>query len=113
MAKWNITPGTAGNGMSGAIDYDRHGSVDTTTWQIYQDEKPFLEEAKREQEAGSKDNIMGAKKFATIPDIVAIEVLQKYGIDIHDPRIMSDRAEMMRFKKIIMMDYPHLVINRA
>ena len=113
MAKWTITPGTAGNTMSSQIDYDRHGRVEDTTWQVYQDETPFLEQAKEDRERGTADNIMGAKKFATIPDIVAIEVLQKYGIDIHDPAIMRDRAEMMRFKKIIMTEYPHLVVNRA
>ena len=111
MAKWTVTPGTVGNSMSGAIQYEGHKGE--SSWQIYQDEKPFLEEVKREREQGAKDNILGAKKFATIPDIVAIEVMEKYGIDIHDPRIMGDKQEMMRFKRIIMTEYPHLVVNKA
>lgn len=113
MAKWTVTPGSAGNSMSGKIDYDRHGSVDNTTWQIEQDHKPFVDMIKEEKAAGTKDNVMGARKFATIPDIVAIEVLMKHGIDIHDPAIMKDRAEMTKFKRIIMQEYPHLVVNKA
>lgn len=109
MARWTVTPGTVGNTMSSKIDYDDNGSQ----WEVYQDEKPFIDAVKEEQAAGNKANVLGAKKFATIPDIVAIEVWEKYGINIHDPNIMGDKVEMNKFKQIIMRDYPYLVVNKA
>ena len=36
------------------------------------------------------------KKFATIPDLVAIELLEKYNLDIHDPAFMQDKAALNR-----------------
>ena len=107
MAKWTVTPGTVNNSMKGSIEYDRHGSIDDSTWQIYQDEKPFLEQAKMDRETQKEVN--GFKKFATIPDVVAIEILTKYGIDIHDPNTMSDSDKMKKFKKIIQQDYKYLL----
>ena len=51
----------------------------------------------------------GYRKFATIPDIVAIEVNEKYGINIHDPIQSSDSACMNKFKKIIKENYAYLL----
>lgn len=48
------------------------------------------------------------KSFAIIPDIVAIDILTKYGIDIHAKDFMSDPAQLRKFKQIIMTDYPQL-----
>ena len=111
MAKWNnVNPGTGGS-LRGSFEYD--GSAGESTWGLYQDEKPFLDQAKLDRDAGTKSTHMGHRKFATIPDIVAIEVMEKYGIDIHDPTIMHDREKMARFKQIIMTDYRYLVVNNA
>jgi hypothetical protein len=48
------------------------------------------------------------RSFAIIPDIVAIDILTKYGIDIHDPSFMQDPALVRKFKQIIDSDYPLL-----
>ena len=109
MAKWNNIHSATGGSLSGSIEYN--GSVDNAMWKVYQDEKPFVDQAKVERE-GTKSNTHH-KKFATIPDIVALEVLTKYGIDIHDPDITYDRERMNRFKHIIMTEYKHLVVNNA
>jgi len=51
------------------------------------------------------------RSFAIIPDIVAIDILAKYGIDIHDPLTMKDTALMKRYKNIVMSEYPHLLTS--
>ena len=106
MARWvNIKGASAPNGMSMSLNYDS----DKTNAQFYQDEKPFLEQAKMDREKVTKDNKLGAKKFATIPDIVAIEINEKYGIDLHDPATGSDKDKMERFKYIVRTQYPYLL----
>ena len=106
MAKW-VSKSATGGTLQGAIEYtgDRAGE---SHWKIYQDEKPFLEQAKIDREL-ARYNKSAYKKFATIPDIVAIEVNEKYGIDIHNPIHSSDTAMMTRFKKIIKENYAYLL----
>ena len=113
MAKWKNIRSATGGTLQGSFEYKDGESINDSTWQFYQDETPFKDEAKAEREAGVKKTHMNHRKFATIPDIVAIEVLTKYGIDIHDPNIMHDKAKMNRFKHIIMTEYKHLVVNNA
>ena len=106
MAKWMTRPSTGGT-LQGAIEYtgDRAGE---SHFQIYQDEKPFIEQAKIDRETMTRKDI-GYRKFATIPDIVAIEVKQKWNIDIHDPIQSGDSAVMNKFKKIIKENYAYLL----
>ena len=111
MAKWKNIKSATGGTISGGIEYG--GAVGESSWELYQDEKPFIEQAKMEREQNTKENIIGGKKFASIPDIVAIEVMQKYGVNIHDPEHSSCKWTMARFKQIIMKDYPYLVVNKA
>ena len=80
----------------------------TTEYEARQEIQPFLDQAKYDRE-NAKMQRGHMKKFATIPDIVAIEIDQKYGINIHDPNTMSDRNKMQRFKKIIMTEYKYLL----
>ena len=112
MATWKVKPGTGGS-MTGGFKYEAGMATGESTWQISQDEKPFLEEAKLDREEHTKATNMNHRKFATIPDVVALEVMQKYGVDIHDPEQSSCHWTMKRFKQIIMKDYPHLVVNKA
>lgn len=111
MAQWKNVHGGTGGSLKGGIEYE--GEVGISHWQLEQDEKPFIEQAKIDREKGTKATANSHKKFATIPDIVAIEVMQKYGINIHDPEHSSDYWTMKRFKQIIMQDYPYLVVNNA
>ncbi len=106
MARWKTTKEiTSGGTLTGGIEYDDRESF----FKIYQDEKPFLEQAKRDREETKKSGDIGYKKFATIPDIVAIEIKEKYHIDIHDAQQSSDSSIMRRFKTIIKQDYPYLL----
>ena len=53
------------------------------------------------------------RSFAIIPDIVSIDILTKYHINIHDPETMKDPAVMKRFKNIIISEYPHLLTSNV
>ena len=106
MARWTITPASINNTMQSKIDINPGEEL---TWQVYQNEKPFLEQAKQDREATKKNTDKGYKKFATIPDLVAWEVLQKYGIDIHAPEFLYDTDKKARFMTIIKTEYPHLL----
>ena len=107
MAKWKVKSKTGGS-LMGEISYDQHGSE----FKIYQDEKPFLEQAKLDRDLAAEGLLkrdVGYKKFASIPDIVAIDIAEKYGLDIHDPLMMNDSEKMKRFKYIIKTEYAYLM----
>ena len=108
MAKWKLNQA----GLQGDFQYDNDSSDGTAHWRFEQDERPFLEQAKRDRELGNKKTHMNHKKFATIPEIVSIEILNKYGIDIHSLTFMDDQDAKAKFFTIIQQDYPHLVVNK-
>ena len=107
MAKWKVTPGSVNNSMSGEVNYDKHES----RWEIKQDVSAVLEEVKRDRELASKHTPTGWRKAFTIPDVVAIELLTKYGMDIHAPDFMHDHMNMAKLKSVIKQDYPYLLIS--
>lgn len=89
-----------------------HGGVDLETgvFEVTQDATPFIEQAKRDREASLKHGRdVGYKKACTIPDIVAVDLLYKYGIDVHDPNFMHDPAQVRRVIGIIKSEYPLLM----
>ena len=108
MAKWKINQA----GLQAGFEYESGQATGESSWRLYQDERPFLEQAKREREAGTKSTHMNHKKFATIPEIVAIEIKEKYGIDLHSLTFMDDVDAKAKFFTIIQQDYPHLVVNK-
>ena len=81
---------------------------DTGEFQVYQDERPFLEQAKMERETQTTRDI-GYKKFCTIPDIVAVDLMYKYGIDIHAQDFMHDGHKVKKVMQIIKSEYPYLL----
>ena len=46
-----------------------------------------------------------------LPDIVAIDILAKYGLNAHAPEFMEDPNNYRRLKRIIMTEYPHLMTS--
>jgi hypothetical protein len=48
------------------------------------------------------------RSFAIIPDIVAIDMLTKHGLDVHAPEFMSDPTNLRKLKQVIESDYPLL-----
>ena len=108
MAKWNVGDKKNPGSLQGTFGYEAGSATGGSVWTVQQDEKPFIEQAKRDRDAGQNSKA-GYKKFATIPDIVAIDILNKYGIDIHDPNTMQDQTKMTRFKNIIKSEYKYLL----
>ena len=86
--------------------YGEHGVT------LSQDLNPFLEKAKVERNISDERVNMGYgsfRKVATIPDVIALEMLIKHGVDIHDESINDDRNQMKRAMDIINRDYKNLM----
>lgn len=83
--------------------------TDETNYQLEQDINAYKDYAEQQRQLDSiSHNGRQYRSFAIIPDIVAIDILNKYGMDIHSPDFMSDPAQLRRFKQIIDRDYPLL-----
>ena len=106
MARW-VTGGSGGS-LKGVVEYEDGATKGDSQWKIYQDEKPFLEQAKLDRELQTKKDL-GYKKFATVPDIVAIEIKEKHGIDLHAPETMADKDKMAKFMVIMKQEYAYLL----
>ena len=71
--------------------------------------------------AGSRERdqyLTGARSsnyrpFCIIPDIVAIDLKVRYGIDIHAPEFMSDTATKLKFAQIMRTEFPELLTSSA
>ena len=79
--------------------------------EVTQDVSSHLEWAKhmRELESSRKNFSSGLKPFCNIPDSVSLELMSKYGINIHDNQ--TDRDDLKKVKSIIKRDYPHLMYH--
>ena len=101
------------------IDKVKHNNMtfqsDDSGYLIGQDVSEILKEAAVERKIAREltDNKKTYKKFATIPDVVCIEIKNKYNIDIHAPEASDDPNIMKRFKAIVKQDYPYLMSYEA
>lgn len=88
-----------------------NAQIDTETleFKATQDHRAFVEQAKLDREMSGKLKDTGYKKACTIPDIVAIEINYKYGLNIHDPMFMHDSDGVKKLMKIIKSEYPYLM----
>lgn len=111
MAKWTIDPANSHQGFTGKVEYgDKYGDI---RYEVHQDVDAILAEVKRDRELlqGPGKKQMGWRKAFTIPDVVAIEILEKYDLDVHDPAFFKDRDKMNKLKRVIQTDYPYLLIS--
>ena len=113
MAKWIVTPETnKAENFQASISYG--DNPEDTRYGIYQDVDKILAEVKADKEllakAGNK-NQLGWRKAFTIPDIVAIEIMENYLLDVHEPSFFKDKDKMKRLKYIIKTEYPYLLIS--
>jgi hypothetical protein len=92
-----------------AAGYD----LDTDQWEAKQDISDYKEDAKIEREKQEYYGIRkdGYRKLATIPDIVALEILQNHNLDLHDPTFMQNPMDVQRLKTILLSEYRDLVVN--
>ena len=82
--------------------------LQTGEWEAKQSIDQYKEHAKNERDRQAKG---GYRKLATIPDIVAIDILQNHKLDLHDTNFMNNPANLTKLKKILMTEYRDLVIN--
>jgi len=87
--------------------------LESGDWQAVQDVTQYKNAAKlqREKEAYYGRSKGGYRKMATIPDIVAIKILQDHNLDLHDPAFMQDPNNLKKLKTILVSEYSDLVIN--
>jgi len=112
MAKENnfvFSSATVDQKESIKADFD----LQTGDWEAKQNVDQYIEHAKHER---SRQDYFGKtkggyRKMATIPDIVAIEILQNHKLDLHDPLFMSNPANLTKLRKILVTEYRDLVIN--
>ena len=87
--------------------------LQSATWEAKQNIDQYKEHAKNERDKqdyfGKVKN--GYRKLATIPDIVALDILQNHRLDLHDQNFMSNPANLTKLKSILMTEYRDLVIN--
>ena len=115
MAKWIVNPETANNAITSTVEYDNiDGRGGETEWSMTQHNIDAIkEEVKRDKEmlnSGGKKE-MGYRKMCTVPDVVAVEILTKHNLDIHDQFFMENPANLKRLKYIIQTEYPYLLVS--
>ena len=79
--------------------------------EVTQDVSSHLEWAKhmRATESARNNFSYGFKPFCNIPDSVSLELMSKYGINIHSNQ--TDKDALKKVKSIIKRDYPHLMYH--
>src|SRR6056300_936250 len=94
----------AENGINAGFD------LQSGDWQATQDITKYKDAAKRDRDEQEYYGIKksGYRKMATIPDIVAIKILQEHNLDLHDPSFMKDPNNLVKLKKILVSEYSDL-----
>jgi len=84
-------------------------ATDESNFKLEQNVEAYKDYAAQQREVDSlSSNGKTYRSFAIIPDIVAIDILTKYNIDVHSPEFMSDLTQVRKLKQIIESDYPLL-----
>ena len=87
--------------------------LQSAEWEAKQDITQYKEHAKNERDRqdyfGKTKG--GYRKMATIPDIVAIKIMQDHKLDLHDQHFMNNPSNLAKLKKILITEYRDLVIN--
>lgn len=93
--------------------FDVHTYLDSKDFKIVQDVSSYITYAEQQRELDAHHRTPGThyRSSFIIPDIVAIDILTKYGIDIHAPEFMSDPTAKARVKHIVHTEYPKLLTS--
>ena len=110
MAEWKFGLNSKDNAVSAKVDYSDPGYVDFV---IKQDNiNQIKKEVERDREILAQEKKVGGwRKAFTIPDLVAMDILMRFGLDVHAPDFMSDRNKMDKLKYIVKTEYPQLLIS--
>lgn len=111
MAKWRVKPNNdkAAGSLHGTFEYESGTVGGEAVWSMTQDVTPFLEQAKIDRETQKRDKVNGMQKFCTVPDVVAMDIKMKWGLDLHDPLFMHDKDSLAKLMTIIRQEYPYLL----
>ena len=76
--------------------------------EVGQDVTDHLDWAKYQREMSKKSKAAnhGFKPYCNIPDSVSLDIMTKYGINIHG---QCDKDDLQKVKQIIKRDYPALM----
>mgnify|MGYP000330086192 FL=1 len=87
-------------------------SADKNNFSLSQDVSAYREYAKESRDIYDASGAASHyRSFAVIPDIVAIDILTKYNIDINAQEFMGDKQLVNKLKKIIISEYPDLLTH--
>lgn len=109
MSKFHIGSKTVGaKGLQGSFDLKTGESY------FSQDTKYFEAEAERDRQfqeyhGHRKD---GHRKFATVPDVVVLKILEDHGLDLHHADFSKDPNNMRKLKQIMLSEYSSLIVNK-
>ena len=96
------------NGLKAHYDFEVQDNF------FEQDVTAHLEDAKYQRDIENyfgKQKKSGLRKFATIPDGVALKILADHKLDVHDPMFNDNPINMRKLKQIMLSEYRDLVIN--
>jgi hypothetical protein len=86
--------------------------TDESDFRLEQDIRAYKDYA--EQQRTLDGEVSSNRQYRSsfiLPDIVAVEILTKYGLSVHAPEFMEDPNNYRRLKGIILSEYPHLMTS--
>jgi len=88
-------------------------ATDEKNFRLTQDVSAYKEYAAKQREIAEHgtEKSKNYKPFCIVPDIVAIDMLTRFKLDIHAPDFMSNPREVARFKQLMFTEYPHLLTS--
>lgn len=100
--------------MEDKMDNQIKSKVSSNKIQVAQDVSEYLNYAKQSRDLQSAGgDASHYRSFAVIPDIVAIEILTKHGMDLHATEFMSNKEDVAKLKRIIKSEYPNLLTSNV
>jgi hypothetical protein len=79
-----------------------------------QDVSSYLEFAKRSRDSQARGgDASHYRSFAIIPDIVAVDILTKHVLNLHDSEFMTNKEDVSKLKRIIKSEYPNLLTSHV
>jgi hypothetical protein len=86
--------------------------TDENNFQLEQNVEAYKDYARQSRQADEDlSSTRQYRSFAIIPDIIAIDILTRYGLDVHSPEFMGDPVSFRKFKQIIMSEFPDLLTS--
>jgi len=96
------------------MDNQIKGKIADKKIQVHQDVTEYLNYAKQSRDTQSSGgDASHYRSFAVIPDIVAVEILEKHGMNLHHTEFMSNKQDVAKLKRIIKLEYPSLLTSNV